>query len=44
MYPDRTNVSPNQRIQRSHTRVTPLAEKRKRRATRRAADARRYAH
>ncbi len=34
---------PNHRVQRTHSRVTPLAEKRKRRATRRAADAGRYA-
>jgi len=33
----------NQRVQRTHSRVTPLAEERKRRATRRAADARRWA-
>ena len=32
---------PNQRVQRTHSRVTPLAEERKRRATRRAADAQR---
>jgi hypothetical protein len=35
--------SSNHRIQRTHSRVTPLAEDRKRRATRRAADAERYA-
>jgi hypothetical protein len=34
-------TQPNQRVQRTHSRVTPLAEERKRRATRRAADAQR---
>jgi hypothetical protein len=33
----------NKRVQRTHSRVTPLAEERKRRATRRAADAQRWA-
>jgi hypothetical protein len=32
----------NRRVQRTHSRVTPLAEERKRRATRRAADAQRW--
>ncbi len=31
----------NKRIQRTHSRVTPLAESRKRRATRRGAEAQR---
>jgi hypothetical protein len=34
---------PNQRVRRTHSRVTPLAEDRKRRAARRAADAQRWA-
>jgi hypothetical protein len=36
------STPPNPRVQRTHSRVTPLAEGRKRRATRRAADAQRY--
>jgi hypothetical protein len=39
-----SDVLANQRMQRTHSRVTALAEERKRRATRRAADAQRYAH